>query len=297
MTTRGTAGRRSALRPDGRHARLAAHREGSAPDVTAPWRTWKSRNCSRSSASIARRAPALPRAAGAGWPPRWLLALGRRRLWLGPGARGAPTVRVAAARAAAEAAGRLGAGRQRLRHRPAPGHRLGEDHRQGDRGADRGGHAGQGGRGAGPARRHRGQGPARARAGAARRGARPGGRDPRPARASRAGATRQQEISTGRRRSRRRARSSPPRARSWPRSRRSSSRPSGTTRASRSSTSGSSSPRRRWTRRSPSATLRAGAAARAGPGGAEPWPWPSDTAQALDATRQRTRCRPTGGLG
>ncbi len=81
---------------------------------------------------------------------------------------------------------RLGARRQRLRHRAPAGDRVGEDHRQGHRGADRGGPARGRGRRPRPARRHRGEGAARAGARPARRRPLAGGRDPRPARPGRA---------------------------------------------------------------------------------------------------------------
>ena len=194
-----------------------------------------------------------------------LLALAGAGLWLGL-ARAAP-VRCESPRRGGHRGGgrRIRARRQRLRYRAPPGHGVGQDHRQGDGGADRGGHAGRGG--AVLARLDDTEAKAQLALAQAQLAA---------ARSQvaeiRASSSRPSGSSAGSRRSstcRRpwhpHGRSWPPRARRWPRSRPCrSSRPTRSTSARRSSTIGSSSPRRRSTPRARTRRL-AGAARRQRP--------------------------------
>ena len=118
----------------------------------------------RGAGALARAVDPRRDRAAAGRGRRGRLGAAARRPGAGP--------RGARARDGRCAAGRVGAGRHRLRHGAPPGDRVGEDHRQGARGADRGRPARRRRRSARDAGRHRGAGVARALSRAARTGAR-----------------------------------------------------------------------------------------------------------------------------
>jgi multidrug resistance efflux pump len=200
-----------------------------------------------------------------------LLALAGAGLWLVL-ARAAPvTVRVAArARGLRGGGRRLRARRQRLRHRASPGHRVGQDHRQGDEVLIEEGMRVE--EGAVLARLDDTEAKAQlALAQAQLAAARSQVAEIRTQLEQAEREQRRQQEIFDRQAPLASARSAAvrPRALRWPRSRRRSSRPRRSTSARKSSTTGSSSPRRRSTPRARSATPcgRGSRERRAGPGG------------------------------